>query len=65
MFTGTGSEKIFPAVAGDAAKRGTFVRSAIQYAQQYGFDGIDIDWQGGLWAEGRQVCLPTPAALLA
>lgn len=52
VFTGTGSEKIFPAVAGDAAKRGTFVRSAIQYAQQYGFDGIDIDWEFPNW-EGR------------
>ncbi|KAH7012082.1 family 18 glycosyl hydrolase [Microdochium trichocladiopsis] len=35
----------FPAVAADAAKRANFAESAVTMVKDYGFDGIDIDWE--------------------
>ncbi|KAF5859908.1 hypothetical protein ETB97_002222 [Aspergillus alliaceus] len=35
----------FPAVAGDTDKRQTFAQTAINLAQKYKFDGIDVDWE--------------------
>jgi chitinase len=32
-------------MAADPAGRTQFIGSAIAYAQTYGFDGIDIDWE--------------------
>jgi hypothetical protein len=45
LCRGTGSEKIFPAVAADPAKRAKFITSAVSYAQKYNMDGIDLDWE--------------------
>ena len=45
VFTGTGSEQIFPAMASTNASRAAFMQSAISYDKQRGFDGIDIDWE--------------------
>eukprot|EP00475_Leptophrys_vorax_P026041 TRINITY_DN36495_c0_g1_i2.p1 TRINITY_DN36495_c0_g1~~TRINITY_DN36495_c0_g1_i2.p1 ORF type:complete len:469 (+),score=116.08 TRINITY_DN36495_c0_g1_i2:2-1408(+) len=39
------SKWIFPNVSSDASKRSTFVSSAIQFCQKWGFDGVDIDWE--------------------
>lgn len=45
VFAGTGSEQIFPEMASTNASRAAFIQSAISYAKQRGFDGIDIDWE--------------------
>ncbi len=44
-FKGTGTERIFPAMAASASNRAVFVASAIEFATSRGFDGIDIDWE--------------------
>ncbi|KAG2487178.1 hypothetical protein HYH03_014157 [Edaphochlamys debaryana] len=44
VFKGTGSEAIFPAMAASASNRAAFITSAIKYAKDRGFDGIDLDW---------------------
>jgi chitinase len=35
----------FPQVSADPAKRANFAHWCIKHIQQYGFDGIDIDWE--------------------
>ncbi|KXJ85142.1 family 18 glycosyl hydrolase, partial [Microdochium bolleyi] len=35
----------FSAVAADATRRATFAKSAVDIVKNYGFDGIDIDWE--------------------
>jgi GH18 family chitinase len=37
--------QLFSKMAADPAGRTQFIGSAIAYAQKYGFDGIDIDWE--------------------
>lgn len=39
-----GSE-IYSAVAADATKRSTLIRSAVTLLQTWGFDGFDLDWE--------------------
>jgi len=36
---------IFPTIAEDAGFRAQFGESAVSYAREHGFDGIDIDWE--------------------
>jgi len=36
---------IFSAVSATSSSRQTFVKNALQYITQWGFDGIDIDWE--------------------
>ncbi len=35
----------FPAMASTATRRANFIKSAINYARTYGFDGVDLDWE--------------------
>ncbi|MCB1827648.1 MAG: hypothetical protein KDH94_04400 [Coxiellaceae bacterium] len=37
--------RLFSQMASTASGREAFIQSAIQYAHQYGFNGIDIDWE--------------------
>ena len=39
---GTGG---FSAASKDEASRKTFAQNSLQFIQQHGFDGIDIDWE--------------------
>ncbi|KAK0406734.1 hypothetical protein QR680_018770 [Steinernema hermaphroditum] len=36
---------LFQTLAGNSQLRKTFINSAIEWADQYGFDGIDLDWE--------------------
>ncbi|XP_066245605.1 acidic mammalian chitinase-like [Euwallacea similis] len=42
---GGGSGDIFRSVAADSSKRGALVGSATYFLSQYGFDGLDVDWE--------------------
>lgn len=48
---GWGDSQNFPAVASTAGSRATFARSCIQALKDYGFDGIDVDWEFPGYAE--------------
>ncbi|MES2199505.1 MAG: glycosyl hydrolase family 18 protein [Chlamydiota bacterium] len=37
--------KLFSQMVGEESNRAQFIDSAISYAQRYGFQGIDIDWE--------------------
>jgi len=39
-----GSKK-YSEMAADAAKRATFIASAVAFVQKYNFDGMDLDWE--------------------
>jgi chitinase len=49
VFEGTGSDLIFPKLASTKAGRTKFINSAIKYAKDRGFDGIDLDWEYPNW----------------
>jgi len=42
---GKDTYKLFSQMVSNEANRSNFIQSAIAYAHQYGFDGIDIDWE--------------------
>lgn len=42
---GWGTCHLFQAVMADRAKFNNFVKSCIYFVQEYGFDGVDIDWE--------------------
>lgn len=37
--------EVFSNLAADAGMTSTFVNSAVSFMKQYGFDGIDVDWE--------------------
>ncbi|GBF88864.1 chitinase [Raphidocelis subcapitata] len=45
VFAGTDASTMFPRMAASAQNRATFIASAIQYALDRGFDGLDLDWE--------------------
>lgn len=45
FYAGTGSERTFPTLASTPEGRMAFAKSAIAYANDRGFDGIDLDWE--------------------
>ncbi len=51
---GTSTQCVFPSIAGDASKRQKFADNLISFMKQYGFDGIDIDWEYGAIITGCQ-----------
>lgn len=69
---GTGSEAIFPGMASTAQGRATFIASAIKYAKDRGFQGIDLDWEYPNWegnrewllSRGRTICYLRQTLLL-
>ncbi|NUT94861.1 MAG: glycoside hydrolase family 18 [Saccharothrix sp.] len=40
-----GNDSAFEALAGNASSRTTFVNSVVNVVDQYGLDGVDIDWE--------------------
>jgi len=44
-FGGWGNCEGFPPVAADPALRKTFIKNAVEFCEQYGYDGIDLDWE--------------------
>ncbi|KAI5960136.1 CHT4 [Candida pseudojiufengensis] len=42
---GWGTSHLFNAIILDSKKMSNFVDSAVEYVKEYGFDGIDIDWE--------------------
>lgn len=43
----------FPALANDPSARGHFADSVLAFLQQYGFDGVDIDWEYPAYTGGN------------
>jgi chitinase len=44
-ITGGGATGRFPTVAGTADARQHFAQSCVRFIQQYGLDGVDLDWE--------------------
>ncbi|EAW15054.1 glycoside hydrolase family 18 protein [Aspergillus clavatus NRRL 1] len=41
----TSTQPLFGEIAADATKRQTFADNVVHFMKQYGFDGVDIDWE--------------------
>ena len=53
-FAGTWLDKRFVTLSCDAAKRNIFVESVVKLVDDYGFDGIDNDWEYPSSKDGSQ-----------
>ncbi|KAL4935574.1 hypothetical protein BDV06DRAFT_217331 [Aspergillus oleicola] len=42
---GTETQPLFGEIAADEAKRKKFAHNVVNFMQQYGFDGVDLDWE--------------------
>lgn len=41
----TATQPLYGQIAADAGKRQRFANNVVHFMQQYGFDGLDIDWE--------------------
>ncbi|KAI9823661.1 MAG: hypothetical protein M1826_007679 [Phylliscum demangeonii] len=41
----TATQSLYGEIAADASKRQTFANNVVHFMRQYGFDGLDIDWE--------------------
>ncbi|KAL4900084.1 hypothetical protein BDW74DRAFT_171029 [Aspergillus multicolor] len=41
----TTTQPLFGEIAADATKRKTFANNVVHFMKQYGFDGVDLDWE--------------------
>jgi chitinase len=41
---GTITQPIFGEIAGNAGNRAKFINNLLNFMQNYGFDGVDMDW---------------------
>jgi len=41
---GTATQPVFGDIASTAANRAKFAKNVVKFMNQYGFDGLDIDW---------------------
>lgn len=41
---GTPTQPVFGDIAADESKRVLFAENVVQFLDQYGFDGLDVDW---------------------
>ncbi len=51
---GTSTQSVFPDIASDPGKRQKFANNLVSFMKQYGFDGVDLDWEYP--GEFRAVC---------
>ncbi|KAF4160011.1 hypothetical protein CNMCM6936_004140 [Aspergillus lentulus] len=42
---GTATQPVFGEIAADKSSRQTFANNVVHFMKQYGFDGLDIDWE--------------------
>ncbi|KAI5861929.1 hypothetical protein GGS23DRAFT_605878 [Durotheca rogersii] len=42
---GTVTQPLFGEIAADAGKRQTFADNVVRFMKQYGYDGVDLDWE--------------------
>ncbi|XP_064102138.1 endochitinase-like [Macrobrachium nipponense] len=42
---GESDARAFSTMAGDRAKRATFIASVVKFLREHGFDGFDVDWE--------------------
>jgi chitinase len=57
-------QSVFPTLVSSAANRATFIRNLIGFMSEYGYDGVDFDWEypgaddrGGSEGDGRNYTL--------
>ena len=42
---GTDTQAVWADIAGSASNRGQFIRNLVTFMKEWGFDGVDLDWE--------------------